>query len=49
MFQTHALKRKIFTNGCDWAGSKYCRANHTPYGNWFRKTTSSLIVTLVDD
>ncbi len=49
MSDTDALKKKFVTNGCDWAGSSYCLANRTPYGNWFRKTTSSLIVTLVDD
>ncbi|MCF8045517.1 MAG: hypothetical protein K9J83_06630 [Desulfarculaceae bacterium] len=46
---THALEKKFVTKGNDWAGSKYRLADRTPYGNWFRKTTSSLIVTLVDD
>ena len=49
MFDTHERAKKSVTNGCDWAGSKYCRTDCTSYGNWFRKVASSLIVTLVDD
>ncbi|MFO7751484.1 MAG: hypothetical protein R6V41_00040 [Desulfobacteraceae bacterium] len=49
MLNIHALKKENFVHGCDWAGSRYCRSNRTPYSNWFRKTTSSLIVTLVDE
>ncbi len=49
---THFLTLKTeFSNlfcFCDWSGRRYCVGNRTPYSNWFRKTLSCLMVTLVD-